>query len=207
MKQPLDNWKRPANRRSFMSKLSWWKTACAVALLCVATAIVSPAQAFTPLVNFNQTNCANPVGELVQGTDGNLYGTADAGGANSSGTVFKVTPTGTLTTLYSFCAKTNCTDGSVPFGGLVLGIDGNFYGTTSEGGESANPCGGDCGTVFKISPADKLTSLHSFDSTDGSTPRSSSEITTTVPTGATTGEVNVVMPSRTLSSNVSFRVP
>jgi uncharacterized repeat protein (TIGR03803 family) len=190
-----------------MSKLSWWKTACAVALLCVATAIDSPAQAFTTLVNFNQTNGANPVVELVQGTDCNLYGTADAGGANSSGTVFKVTPTGTLATLYSFCAKTHCTDGSVPFGGLVLGSDGNFYGTTSEGGESADPCGGDCGTVFKISPADKLTSPHSFDSTDGSTPRSSSEINTTVPTAATTGEVNVVMPSRTLSSNVNFQVP
>lgn len=81
--------------------------------------------------------------------------------------MFKVTPTGTLTTLYSFCAKTNCTDGSVPFGGLVLGTDGNFYGTTSEGGISADPCGGDCGTVFKITPAGKLTTLHMFDPTYG----------------------------------------
>ena len=130
-----------------------------------------PAQTFTTLVNFNYTNGANPYFmSLVQGTDGNLYGTTEGGGANDSGTVFKVTPTGTLTTLYSFCAKTNCTDGSVPFGGLVLGTDGNFYGTTSEGGIIADPCGGDCGTVFKISPAGKLTTLHSFDSTDGSTP-------------------------------------
>jgi uncharacterized repeat protein (TIGR03803 family) len=84
--------------------------------------------------------------------------------------VFKVTSSGALTTLYSFCAKTNCTDGSVPVG-LVLGTDGNFYGTTSEGGISADPCGGDCGTVFKITPAGKLTTLHMFDSTDGySTP-------------------------------------
>jgi hypothetical protein len=52
--------------------------------------------------------------------------------------VFKVTSSGALTTLYSFCAKTNCTDGSVPVG-LVLGTDGNFYGTTSEGGISADP--------------------------------------------------------------------
>jgi uncharacterized repeat protein (TIGR03803 family) len=112
MKQPLDNWKRPANRRSFMSKLSCGKTACAVALLGVATAIASPAQTFTTLVNFNYTNGANPYFmSLVQGTDGNLYGTTEGGGANGSGTVFKVTASGTLTTLYSFCAKTNCTDG------------------------------------------------------------------------------------------------
>jgi uncharacterized repeat protein (TIGR03803 family) len=167
MKQLLDKLTRSANPRSFMSKLSWWKMACAVALLGMATATASPAQTFTTLVNFNQTNGANPQGELVQGTDGNLYGTTDVGGANGSGMVFKVTPTGTLTTLYSFCAKTNCTDGSVPFGGLVLGTDGNFYGTTSEGGERGSPCFSDCGTVFKISPAGKLTTLHSFDSTDG----------------------------------------
>jgi uncharacterized repeat protein (TIGR03803 family) len=171
MKQPLRNLKRAANRRSFTSKLSWWKTACAIALLCMATAKASPAQTFTTLVNFNYATGANPYFmSFVQGTDGNLYGTTEGGGANGEGTVFKVTPTGTLTTLYSFCAKTNCTDGSVPFGGLVLGTDGNFYGTTSEGGESGSPCFGDCGTVFKISPAGKLTTLHSFDSTDGSTP-------------------------------------
>jgi len=111
MKQLLDNWQRPANRRSFMSKLNWAKTACAVALLGVATAIASPAQTFTTLVNFNYTNGANPYFmSLVQGTDGNLYGTTEGGGANGSGTVFKVTASGTLTTLY-FCAKTNCTDG------------------------------------------------------------------------------------------------
>ena len=135
MKQLLDNMKRPPNRRYFMSELSWWKTACAVALLGAATAIASPAQTFTTLVNFNYTNGANPYFmSLVQGTDGNLYGTTEGGGANGEGTVFKVTPTGTLTTLYSFCAKTNCTDGAVPFGGLVLGTDGNFYGTTAAGG-------------------------------------------------------------------------
>jgi uncharacterized repeat protein (TIGR03803 family) len=171
MKQLLENMKRAANRRSFISKLNWGKTVCAVALLFVATAIASPAQTFTTLVNFNYTNGANPyLMSLVQGTDANLYGTTEGGGANGEGTVFKVTPTGTLTTLYSFCAKTNCTDGSVPFGGLVLGIDGNFYGTTSEGGINADPCGGNCGTIFKITPAGKLTTLHSFDDTDGITP-------------------------------------
>ena len=52
----------------------------------------------------------------------------------------------------------------------MLGTDGDFYGTTSEGGISADPCGGDCGTIFKITPAGKLTTLHSFDYTDGITP-------------------------------------
>jgi uncharacterized repeat protein (TIGR03803 family) len=132
----------------------------------------SPAQTFTTLVNFNYTNGASPYFmSLVQGTDGNLYGTTESGGANGEGTVFKVTPTGTLTTLYSFCAKTNCTDGSLPFGGLVLGTDGNFYGTTSLGGIIAGDCAtGGCGTLFKVTPAGKLTTLHSFDSTDGETP-------------------------------------
>jgi uncharacterized repeat protein (TIGR03803 family) len=146
------------------------RTSIMLAVLWLCASGSSPAQTFTTLVNFNHTNGYFPVGELVQGTDGNLYGTTESGGANSSGTVFKVTPTGTLTTLYSFCAKPNCTDGSEPGGGLVLGTDGNFYGTTTEGGIIADHCGGDCGTVFKISPAGKLTTLHGLDSTDGSTP-------------------------------------
>jgi uncharacterized repeat protein (TIGR03803 family) len=142
--------------------------------LCASGSL--PAQTFTTLVNFNYTNGDNSYTmSLVQGTDGNLYGITEFGGANGLGTVFKVTPTRRLTTLYSFCAKTNCTDGAVPFAGLVLGTDGNFYGTTSEGGETAEPCAaeggiGDCGTVFKITPAGKLSTLHSFDSTDGYTP-------------------------------------
>src|ERR1700683_2858809 len=106
MKQLLDNMERPANRRSIMSKLSWGKTACAVALLGAAMAIASPAQTFTTLVNFNYTNGANPYFmSLVQGTDGNLYGTTEGGGANGSGTGFKVTPRGTLTKLYSLYAR------------------------------------------------------------------------------------------------------
>jgi len=71
-----------------------------------------------------------PVAGLVQGTDGSFYGTAREGGANSNGTVFKITPTGTLTTLHAFAGV----DGAAPFGGLVLATDGNFYGTASGGG-------------------------------------------------------------------------
>jgi uncharacterized repeat protein (TIGR03803 family) len=126
--------------------------------LFVITAIALPAQTFTSLVSFNGDDGAFPASmSLVQGTDGNLYGTAPSGGANSGGTVFKVTPTGTVTTLYSFCTQINCTDGKTPLAGLVLGANGAFYGTTSVGGAN------DDGTVFSVTSGGALTTLHSFD--------------------------------------------
>jgi len=142
---------------------SWGKGAYALLLLFVTTAIALPAQTFTSLVSFNGDNGAYPASmSLVQGTNGNLYGTAPYGGAYSGGTVFKMTPTGTLTTLYSFCAQTNCTDGKTPLAGLVLATNGTFYGTTSSGGLYGD------GTVFSITAGGTLTTLHSFDlTTDG----------------------------------------
>jgi uncharacterized repeat protein (TIGR03803 family) len=144
-----------------------WKKACAVFLLCSAAAIASSAQTFTNLVSFDGTNGASPFFvSLVQGTDGNLYGTTVAGGANGAGTVFRITPSGTLTTLHSF----DTTDGASPYAGLVQGIDGNFYGTTEAGGANG------FGTVFKITAAGTLTTLYSFcaqtNCTDGSEPTS-----------------------------------
>jgi uncharacterized repeat protein (TIGR03803 family) len=108
-----------------------------------------------------------PEAPLVQGTDGNFYGTTPQGGANNAGTVFKMTPGGTLTTLYSFCSQggANCTDGGGP-GGLVLATDGNFYGTTQGNAAPGCPTGG-CGTVFKITPSGTLTTLYSFCSQSG----------------------------------------
>ncbi len=96
---------------------------------------------------------------LVQGTDGNLYGTTSFGGANTSysGTVFKITLSGTLTTLHSFDGA----DGSGADAGLIQGTDGNFYGTTSGFGNN------NLGTVFRITPSGTLTVLHSFEGTDG----------------------------------------
>src|SRR5664279_4294767 len=76
---------------------------------------------------------------LVQGRDGNFYGTTSSEGTSGNGAVFKITPTGTLTTLHSFAGS----DGSDPQAGLVQGTDGNFYGTTSYGGTGGN------GTVFR----------------------------------------------------------
>ena len=66
--------------------------------------------------------------------------------------------------LYSFCAQSKCTDGSAPYAGLVLGRDGNFYGTTESGGANGE------GTVFKITPRGALTTVHSFNIYDGANP-------------------------------------
>ena len=108
-----------------------------------------------------------PEAGLVQGTDGNFYGTTANGGTNGYGTVFKITPAGMLTVLYSF----DSTDGANPWAGLVQGTDGNFYGTTTYGGTSGSGCTGfGCGTVFKITSAGMLATLHNFDGTDGAIP-------------------------------------
>jgi uncharacterized repeat protein (TIGR03803 family) len=213
---------------------------------------------------------------VIQGRNGNLYGTTRAGAPNGigAGTVFKITPPRTITTIYGFCALPDCADGGAPQGALVQGTDGNFYGTTTYGGTRY---GG--GTLFKLSPTGTLTVLHNFpgwrhdfpgvvQATDGNfygttqdnanndygtifkeitglspfvetlptsglagakitilgtnltnatsvsfngtaatfTVVSSSEITTTVPTGATTGPVKVSTPTKALSSNIFFRV-
>ena len=144
------------------SLLAVWITLC---LLGLATAIPSSAQTFTTLVMFNVDNGSGPYyGPLVQGRDGNLYGTTYGGGANGAGTAFKMTPAGTLTTIYNFCSQLNCADGERPAAGLVLGTDGNFYGTTLFGGGFGNCSSTGCGTVFKISPAGNLTTLHDFPS-------------------------------------------
>ncbi|MEI9927873.1 MAG: choice-of-anchor tandem repeat GloVer-containing protein [Sphingomonas sp.] len=112
-----------------------------------------------------------PVAALVEAGDGNFYGTTTSGGANhcrnipqsggNCGTIFKITPAGVETVLYSFGASPS--DGVEPLGSLIQASDGNFYGTTIDGG--ANNCASgtnNCGTVFKITPAAAVTILHSF---------------------------------------------
>jgi uncharacterized repeat protein (TIGR03803 family) len=120
---------------------------------------VTPAGVLTTLYSFPDTNVAP--GGLLQGTDGNFYGTTLYGGTGNvynydgNGTVFELTPSGTLTMLYSFCGQTNCTDGGGPTT-LIQAADGNFYGTTLYGGAHGS------GTVFEVTPAGALTTVYSF---------------------------------------------
>lgn len=133
----------------------------AAVLVTLAPARVAPAQqTFKVLLSFDKANGSYPTAGLVQGFDGNLYGTASSGGPNTAGTVFKLSPAGRLTTLYSFCAQTNCTDGYSPDAGLARASDGNFYGTTYYGGNTRNGVG--WGTVFKTTSTGMLTTLYSF---------------------------------------------
>jgi uncharacterized repeat protein (TIGR03803 family) len=243
-----------------------------------------------------------PLGALIQGPNGNLYGTTAYGGTGTAcstepgisgcGTIFEITTTGTLTTLYNFCSQSGCPDGEFPAAGLIMGSDGNFYGTTEKGGTASSARCSDnyCGTIFQITPGGALTTLFSFctnktgglcttgggpvaqlmqatngyfygtttqagsNSNNGTifrlsmdlvpfvetvptagkvgaavkilgtnltgatsvtfngttatfTVASKSEITTTVPSGATTGKVQVVTSGGTLTSNVNFRMP
>lgn len=136
---------------------------------------ITPEGVLTVVYSFcAQPNCDDGYGPegLVQAADGNFYGTTAEDGVNGNyGTLFKISPSGKLTTLYNFCARLNCSDGATPSGGVVQGSDGNFYGTTSSGGDqNCNVDYGGCGTVFKITPEGKLTTLHIFKGTDGASP-------------------------------------
>jgi len=139
-----------------MTKLNEWTTACAVCLLWVATSLASSAQTFGTLYSFDASDGHNPQDALVQGFDGNFYGTTYYGGTHNFGTVFKITPDGALTTLYSFCMETGCADGKYPGANVVQSTDGNLYGTTDYGGVYNG------GEFFKITSGGALTVLYSF---------------------------------------------
>ena len=135
---------------------------------------MTPAGKLTTLYSFDGTDVFSPSG-LVQAANGNFYGSTYAGGdllpacvtvgpPVGCGTVFEITAAGKLATVHSF----DFIDGALPFGRLVQATNGNFYGTTSIGGANCAPYG--CGTVFEITTSGKLTTLHSFDQTDGAAP-------------------------------------
>jgi len=109
---------------------------------------ITPGGTFTTLHSFDSTDGAFPQGGLVQATNGDLYGTAEAGGVNDNGTVFKTTLSGTLTTLYSFPQEYG--DLADPTATLVQATNGDFYGATNFGMVN---------TLFKITPGGTLTDL------------------------------------------------
>lgn len=195
----------------------------------------------------SQTNCGDgelPVGAFTQGTDGNYYGATAFGGTNSCpdglpfqgcGTIFSITPTGTLTTLYDFCPQTNCPDGDSPDAPPILATDGKFYGTVTEGGDLRGNCTSStsigCGTIYsldlgfgafvKSNPTfgkvgykinilgNHLTGASgvTFNGAPATfTVVSDTYIRATVPIGAGTGTIQVTTPTGTLVSNVAFQV-
>ncbi len=153
-----------------MRRLSLQRMVFLASVFCVATFLAASAQTVTTIFAFNGTNGIYP-SALVQGADGNFYGTTDLGGSNCEsevygcGTVFRITPSGVLTTLHNFCVQgfPDCFDGSYPRAAVTLGTDGDFYGTTSGGGVF-NTTGFDdnLGTIFKIDAAGNYTQLFSF---------------------------------------------
>jgi len=146
------------------------RTASIVFILWLAMAGVSAASdTFTSLASFNKTNGNEPNHTaLIQATDGNLYGVTSYGGANGDGVVFRISPSGTLDAIYSFCSLASCADGENPYTSLIQGSNGDLYGTTYSGGASNN------GTLFKITTSGTLTTLYNFCSlascADGSGP-------------------------------------
>jgi uncharacterized repeat protein (TIGR03803 family) len=156
--------------RHTLTGRSGWRHFCATLLFCAVAAITSSAQSFNVLATFDGTNGSGPDG-LTQGFDGNFYGTTLLGGTgsvNGVGTVFVLSRTGSLKTLYNFCPTFPC-GGYEPEAGVIQATDGNFYGTTSSGGY--NICNGGCGTVYKITKSGEVTTLHNFGETDGSLPQ------------------------------------
>jgi uncharacterized repeat protein (TIGR03803 family) len=148
-------------------------TLSGTAVGCGTAFRLTPAGVLTTLHSFNGADGSNPYSNLIQGSDGNFYGTAIFGGnlsdctnnaAPGCGVVFKITPSGKMTTLYEF---TGGSDGANPYSGLVQGSDGSLYGTTQANG-TFGLC---CGTIFKITTSGVLTTIYRFDgSTDGDLP-------------------------------------
>jgi uncharacterized repeat protein (TIGR03803 family) len=108
---------------------------------------------------------ATPNGSLLRDAKGNLYGTTAGGGTHGFGTVFKLDTSGKKHALYNFCPQGGiCTDGAVPFAGVIQDAAGNLYGTASQGGTAG------WGTVFELNTSGKEKVLHSFTYGDGALP-------------------------------------
>ncbi len=185
---------------------------------------MTPSGILTTLVNFNRTNGRYPYADLVTGSDGNFYGTTSQGGTPGDGTVYRMTPSGILATLVNF----DRTHGAGPYGRLIQGSDGNFYSTTNGGGNSQ------LGTVFQLSGVITTPTISSFSPTSGPVGTmviltgtsfigttavqfngtgatsfmvdSDTQLTATVPSGATTGAITVTTAGGTATSPGTFTV-
>src|SRR5579872_1986911 len=190
---------------------------------------VSPAGKLTTLHSFCGLNCAtgdSPGAGVIEGSDGNLYGSAGLAGLTYyAGALFEITSSGAFHTLYLFCSLDNCFDGWGP-GQLMQATSGTFYGTTSGGGTSnhgtvytlseglspfvsARPSFGAAGQSITIL-GNNLTGATSvtFNGTPATfTVVSDTYIQVTVPAGATTGSIQVTLSSGMLFSNLPFRIP
>jgi uncharacterized repeat protein (TIGR03803 family) len=122
---------------------------------------ITTAGKITLIYQFDQTHGAGPLGPVIQGTDGNFYGTTSAGGTSGLGVAFKLTSAGVLTVVHNF----NGTDGETPDAGLVQANDGNVYGTTTAGGTLG------FGTLFKITSAGTFSVVYNFENTHGASPK------------------------------------
>jgi uncharacterized repeat protein (TIGR03803 family) len=164
----MKNGKIVLSKIAYAQRLKPFRTTAALILttlmlMVAAATTMATAQTYTDLFNFDGTHGGDPHGQLLQGRNGNLYGTTFYGGDLSDcwtmgcGTIFKITTTGTLTTFYRFLCDVNICTGYAyrPEAGLVLGPGGTFYGTTEYGGANNR------GTVFKITPTGTLTILYS----------------------------------------------
>jgi uncharacterized repeat protein (TIGR03803 family) len=139
---------------------------------------LTPAGKFTRLFTFTQgtsgfQNGNGPASGFVEANDGFLYGLTISGGKQNDGVLFRISKTGTdFKVLHDFCSSANCADGTTP-NGLLLGQDGNLYGTTQGGGSSVSPCpSSGCGTIFRFEPTTgAFTVLHRLtDAADGLEP-------------------------------------
>jgi uncharacterized repeat protein (TIGR03803 family) len=141
----------------------------ALASLALSLAVCAQAQTLNYFADFNGANGWEPYASVTQATDGNFYGTATNGIYGGGGNMFRMTPTGEITSFYKFCSQPNCADGGGVVSAPVLGSDGNLYGVTTGGGN------GNCGpggVVYRMTLDAQITVLYNFSATciDGSNP-------------------------------------
>jgi uncharacterized repeat protein (TIGR03803 family) len=130
--------------------------ALAGAAFTLGLGVCAQAQVLHTVGVFDGNDGYGPSSSVVQGPDGNIYGTTGSGGRESQGTFFRLTPSGTITDLYNFCSEAKCADGWGPDSAPVVGTDGNLYGVVQGGGT------GQLGTFYRMTLDGEFTTLYTF---------------------------------------------